>query len=69
VEVRDNGLDLNEQQPSKLFQMYQRLHVHVEGTGMWLCMVKRMIDNAGGSISAGSEAGVGSTFTVALPDR
>ncbi|MFC6225455.1 PAS domain-containing protein [Hymenobacter artigasi] len=69
LEVHDNGLGLTEAEQAKLFVMFRRLHTHVEGTGVGLYMVKRMVENAGGSIRVQSEPGVGSTFTVLLPDR
>jgi PAS domain S-box-containing protein len=69
LEVQDNGLGLSETQQSKLFVMFRRLHTHVEGTGVGLYMVKRIAENAGGSIRVQSEPGVGSTFTVLLPDH
>ena len=68
LEVHDNGLGLNEQQQSKLFKLYQRLHSHVEGSGVGLYMIKRIVNNAGGTISMQSQLGVGSIFTVTLPD-
>jgi len=68
IEVQDNGLGLTEEQQSKLFVMFRRLHTHVEGTGVGLYMVKRIVENAGGSIRVQSQPGVGSTFSVQLPD-
>ena len=44
--------------------MFQRLHDHVEGTGIGLYMVKKMVENAGGSITLQSELGIGTTFFV-----
>ncbi|GAB3870564.1 hypothetical protein GCM10028824_19340 [Hymenobacter segetis] len=69
LEVHDNGLGLTEAEQAKLFVMFRRLHTHVEGTGVGLYMVKRIVENAGGTIQVQSTAGVGSTFTVVLPDR
>jgi signal transduction histidine kinase len=65
--VQDNGLGLTPAQQQQLFRMFHRLHTHVEGTGIGLYMIKKMVENAGGTISVESEVGVGSTFTVALP--
>ncbi|WP_046245863.1 PAS domain-containing protein [Hymenobacter terrenus] len=68
LEVHDNGMGLTEEQQGKLFVMFRRLHTHVEGTGVGLYMVKRIAENAGGTIRVQSQPGVGSTFTAVLPD-
>jgi signal transduction histidine kinase len=65
--VQDNGLGLNELQQRQLFGLFQRLHTHVEGTGVGLYIVKRLIENAGGTITVASEPEVGTTFTVFFP--
>ncbi|MGI4734102.1 MAG: PAS domain-containing protein [Janthinobacterium lividum] len=67
LEVQDNGLGLTEGQQSQLFGLFQRLHDHVPGTGIGLYMVKRLVENAGGTIAVQSQVGVGTTFTVTLP--
>jgi PAS domain S-box-containing protein len=67
LEVHDNGLGLSEQQQSQLFRLFRRLHTHVSGSGVGLYMVKKMVDNAGGTLTVLSQLGVGSTFIVTLP--
>jgi PAS domain S-box-containing protein len=68
LEVQDNGLGLDlTQAGSNLFAMFKRLHSHVEGTGIGLYMVKRIIENAGGHIEVQSQLDVGSTFSVYFP--
>ena len=64
LEVKDNGLGIPRQHQEKLFRMFKRFHVHVEGTGIGLYIVKRIIDNAGGKIEVESEESVGTTFRV-----
>ena len=66
LEVQDNGLglDLTHEGEDKLFGMFQRFHDHVDGSGIGLYMVKKMVENAGGYITVRSELGVGSTFSV-----
>lgn len=68
LEVQDNGLGLSEVQQDKLFRLFRRLHDHVEGSGIGLYMVKKMVENAGGTITVRSEPAVGTTFRVALPE-
>jgi len=63
--VQDNGLGLVADNP-KLFAMFERFHSHVEGSGIGLYMVKKIVENAGGRIEVASEVGVGSTFSVYL---
>jgi signal transduction histidine kinase len=65
--VEDNGLGLAPAQVEKLFQMFKRLHTHVEGTGIGLYMVRQMVENYGGSITVESELGQGTRFKVYFP--
>ncbi|MGI4740310.1 MAG: sensor histidine kinase [Janthinobacterium lividum] len=67
VQVQDNGLGLSAAQQQQLFHLFKRLHHHVEGTGVGLYLVKKILDNAGGSIQVESELGRGSTFTAVFP--
>jgi len=62
--VRDNGLGMDMRQEEKIFALFKRLHAHVEGTGIGLYIVKKMIENAGGKIEVESRVDVGSTFRV-----
>ena len=68
LEVEDNGLGLSEAQQARLFGLFQRLHTHVEGTGVGLYMLKRIVDNADGTIAVRSQLGLGTTFIITLPD-
>ena len=64
VSVADNGLGLNSSQQSKLFTMFKRMHTHVDGSGIGLYIVKRIVENNGGKIEVESEQGRGTTFKV-----
>jgi signal transduction histidine kinase len=64
LRVKDNGLGMNERQQEQLYTMFKRFHNHVDGTGIGLFMVKRIVENAGGKIKVESEAGVGTEFRV-----
>jgi signal transduction histidine kinase/CRISPR/Cas system-associated endoribonuclease Cas2 len=65
--VQDNGLGISEVQQRQLFGLFQRLHTHVEGTGVGLYITKRLVENAGGTIAVASQPHVGTTFTVTFP--
>jgi PAS domain S-box-containing protein len=62
--VADNGLGMDMRQEEKIFGLFKRLHNHVEGTGIGLYIVKKMVENAGGKIAVESKVGEGSTFRV-----
>ncbi|QCR25064.1 PAS domain-containing sensor histidine kinase [Pontibacter sp. SGAir0037] len=62
--VSDNGLGVNMADKQKMFSMFKRLHDHVEGSGVGLYIVKRIVENAGGRIEVDGTVGVGTTFKV-----
>ncbi|HXA02556.1 MAG TPA: PAS domain S-box protein [Cytophagaceae bacterium] len=63
--VKDNGLGLDlTKHREKLFGMFKRFHDHVEGSGIGLYIVKRMVENKGGKVDVESEPGKGSSFKV-----
>jgi len=63
--VSDNGLgiDMNAFR-DKLFTLYSRFHIHLEGKGLGLYLVKTQITALGGRIEIESEVNIGSTFRV-----
>ncbi len=69
VEVRDHGIGYDPRHADKLFQPFQRLHGVEEGAGhgLGLAIAQRIAERHGGRISARSQPGEGSTFTVELP--
>ena len=71
-EVRDTGMGIPKERIPQLFQeFYQveeiRSRKQEEGTGLGLCLSKRLIEAQGGDILVDSEEGVGSIFTVRMP--
>jgi signal transduction histidine kinase/transcriptional regulator with PAS, ATPase and Fis domain len=68
LEVHDNGLGLAPEQHGKVFELFRRLHAHVGGSGVGLYMVKRIVENAGGTITVQSQLGAGSIFIASFPE-
>jgi two-component system, chemotaxis family, CheB/CheR fusion protein len=64
LSVQDNGLGLDKDRIDEVFSKFKRRHNHVEGSGIGLYLVKKIIVNAGGKIEVESELGKGSTFKV-----
>ncbi|MCK0190734.1 PAS domain S-box protein [Arenibacter sp. F20364] len=65
LQVSDNGLGINmERHGHKLFGLNKVFHNHPEAKGVGLYMTKIQIEAMGGSISASSKVGVGTTFTI-----
>ena len=66
LQVQDNDLGLDALQQGKLFGLFVRLHNHVPGSGIGLCMVKKIAEHAGGIIPVHSQPGLGTPFVVML---
>lgn len=62
--VIDNGLGIPQKQQSKIFDIFNRLQPHIQGSGYGLYMIKRIVENNGGHIDVESEANIGSSFHV-----
>jgi PAS domain S-box-containing protein len=69
IVIEDNGIGFDEKYSSRIFGIFQRLHPRdvYEGTGIGLAICRRIVEHHGGTISAHSVPGKGSTFEVILP--
>ncbi len=67
LSVIDNGIGIDPSLQHKLFTMFKRLHTHVEGTGIGLYIVKRIIENYGGKVAVESDLDQGTTFRLFFP--
>jgi PAS domain S-box-containing protein len=66
--VKDNGLGLTSEQQSNLFTEFVRLsELRVEGYGLGLSIVQRIVRKLGGQVGVESEVGQGSIFYFTLP--
>lgn len=71
ISIKDTGKGIKEEDLQKLFKSFQRVDVeknrNIEGSGLGLAITKRLLERMGGSIYVESVYGVGSTFTVEIP--
>ncbi len=67
-EVIDTGVGIAPEDQARLFEMFSRLNVvNVEGLGLGLSIVRRMVDKLNGQVGVESVLGKGSTFWFCLP--
>ena len=64
--VKDNGIGIKKEFQGKIFQIFQRAptQLKVEGTGIGLSIVKKIVELNGGRVWVESEEGKGSQFFV-----
>ncbi len=69
ISVADNGIGFELQYKDRIFEVFQRLHGKAEykGTGIGLAIVKKIIDNHNGFITATGELNKGATFDIYIP--
>lgn len=63
--IEDNGVGMDlKKHEENLFQMFKRFHDHVEGTGVGMYIVKKLMEDNGGTIELESELNVGTKLTL-----
>ncbi len=69
ISVSDNGIGFEQQYNEKIFEVFQRLHSknEYEGTGIGLSIVKKIVENHNGVITAKGELNKGATFDIYIP--
>src|SRR6185436_14192081 len=68
--VKDNGLGIDAIYQIKIFSLFEKLNPTIEGTGIGLALVKRIIETHGGRIWVESEgSGMGSAFCFTIPEK
>jgi len=69
IRISDNGVGFDQQYAEKIFELFQRLHDKTQyaGTGIGLAIVKKIVENHHGFVSASGKLNEGATFNVYLP--
>lgn len=67
VEVRDNGIGIAEADRERVFGLFNRVETSVQGSGIGLATVKRIIEAHGGSIGISTVDGPGTSVWFELP--
>ncbi|MBA4053861.1 MAG: hypothetical protein C0490_04040 [Marivirga sp.] len=69
IAFADNGIGIDEENLSKVFEMFYRATEQSDGSGIGLYIVKNAVDKLGGQISVASRIGQGTRFSIILPNR
>ncbi|MDE6261280.1 MAG: response regulator [Oscillospiraceae bacterium] len=68
---QDNGIGMSQEFLKRIFLPFERVRnttiSKIEGTGLGMSIVKKLVDSMGGDITVESQEGVGSRFRVSLP--
>jgi signal transduction histidine kinase len=71
VSVTDRGIGIASAEQAKIFDPFYRapdvVAAQIQGAGLGLSLVKRIVEAHGGQVTVKSAPGAGSTFTVSLP--
>lgn len=71
IAIADVGVGIPKEEQSRIFERFYRVDAsrsrQTGGTGLGLSLVKHIVHGHGGEISVFSQKGVGSTFTITLP--
>ena len=73
ITVADNGIGMSQEFQQHIFEPFERERTStvskVEGSGIGMGIVKKLVELMGGTVEVESKIGVGSTFTVTIPSR
>lgn len=73
ISIRDNGIGMSEEFQKHIFESFSRERTStasgIEGTGLGMGIVKKLVDLMHGTIEIKSALGEGSEFTVSIPCR
>jgi signal transduction histidine kinase len=68
IVVRDNGIGISREHQQKIFDMFYRVSENSVGSGLGLYIVKEAVDKLNGTIEIDSEPGIGTAFSIHIPN-
>jgi signal transduction histidine kinase len=68
IRVQDNGIGIADDFLPKIFNMFYRATERSEGAGLGLYIVRETVQKLKGTIGVQSEAGIGTTFEIEIPN-
>ncbi len=73
IKITDTGIGIRKENLTRIFERFERfdpeINKSIEGTGLGLAIVRQLIELMGGNVRVESEYGIGSTFTVVIPQE
>jgi PAS domain S-box-containing protein len=69
ISFSDNGIGIDDENLSRIFEMFYRATEQSDGSGIGLYIVKNAVDKLGGQINVASKVGQGTRFNILLPNR
>ncbi|MBR6294140.1 MAG: response regulator [Lachnospiraceae bacterium] len=71
--ITDTGIGIRKENLTRIFDRFERfdpdINKSIEGTGLGLAIVRQLIELMGGNVRVDSEYGVGTTFTITIPQE
>lgn len=69
ISFKDNGIGIDQENQSHIFEMFYRGSEQAEGSGLGLYIVKNAVDRLGGVVMVNSTLGEGTSFKIVLPNQ
>ena len=69
LQVEDNGLGIKKEDQGRIFEMFYVTNASNKGTGLGLYITQETVQKMKGEITVDSQLGVGTTFSIVLPNK
>lgn len=69
IEISDNGVGISKDKIDDIFGLFYRGDERSDGSGLGLYLAQMSVEKLGGKIAVSSEVGLGTTFSISLPEK